>query len=131
MKVEVDVRNAAIDKAIQVLKQILACEEHALDLASMSQGDERVGFMEFADALRGMRQEIAYKTLKMNEAAWCMVKHLLLAEMHCQEALERFARLHVKGEDVKEYIDMFSEMLSLIRSWSRQVYEHASSKEKV
>jgi len=130
-----DVKDVAIDKAIQVLKQILACEEHALDIASSLQGDEKIGFIEFADALRGLRQSITSKTLKMSEIAWCMVKHLLLAEVHCQEALERFARLHAKGEDVKEYIDLFSEIFSLIKSWRRQVYEensrHVSPEEKV
>jgi len=132
-----DVKRVAVDKAFQVLKQILACEEHALDLASMSQGGERMGFIEFADALRGMRKDVASNILRMNEVAWCMIKHLLLAEIHCQEALERFARLHAKGEDVKEYINMFSDILSLIRSWRNQVYEeceggseHATIQEK-
>jgi len=105
----------AKEKVLQVVRQLLASEEHLLEVNVYVEGEVLRRTLEIAGAIRDMRKELASKVLGMTEECWCIVKHLLLAEEHTVESLERFASIQASKGDVGGIALTLTEILKAIK----------------
>ncbi len=115
---------ALVEEIEYAIAHIAHAEQHLIDYQQAANVDGAA--VELLDDLRAARQVLAAIYMDMigaeagddggerrsaGEEKWCLIKHLLMSIVHCEEALEKLARRHRRGD--KDALEKYKEVLSV------------------